>query len=318
MECLTAVEAASTIARVTGTRGLGPADRSTNLELRTRWEEKPMTATTGMKTGALGGPTTFAGTAAVKLRELYPELGELTYFPTVDEVWSAFDKGQVDGIVFPSETTRTGFNEPMLRRIAAPDARAYVIAEMVVAYAASLLAKPGTRLEDIRRVLGHGMSTAQSRPWLTQHLPQAEIIIHGVNSVAAAQEVAATDDLTVACVGTPETAKRTGLVELAQNIDGGTAANFWAVASSPRFSETPERAIIVGRFQGTGELNDLITALAGIGYRLNTACCYHAGTGLFEYDYVLRFTGSGKRAEVERAVSKVAAARLAGAFDVRG
>jgi prephenate dehydratase len=268
----------------------------------------------GCVVGTLGGHGTFASQATEHLCARYPEWGEVRYAPTVDDLWIALDAGRVDLLVQTAETDQHGFTA-VHGRLAAPGATVYVIAEAVVPYACSLLVKPGTRLPDVRRVLGHG-SIQQCRTYLDEHLPHAEIVVHAQNSLAAASEVAAGDG-TLAVVGTRITAERHGLVELATNIDGGSVANFWALAARPYFSDTPTRLVIAGRSTGHGELGDVISGLASRGYRLRTVFSQSSGQHLFEYDCVLVLAGAGERRAVEAALGFLPAFRLAGAFEAR-
>ena len=270
-----------------------------------------MVTETRLAVGTLGGPGTFAAQATEHLRARHAWLGEVTYYPAMEEGWAALEAGGVDAIVFTAETDQTGFNE-VHARVAAPGSRVCVIAEAQVPYACSLLAKPGTRLEAIREVIGHG-SIRQCRGWLEAHLPEARIVTHGQNSMAAARDVAAGDG-TLAVVGTRITGELNGLVELAGNIDAGSLGNWWALALAPRYSERPERLIVAGRFGGDGALGDLIGRLTGLDYRLRTVYARPSGARLFEYDYVLALVGAGERAAVEEAVGRFAGARLAGAF----
>jgi prephenate dehydratase len=264
--------------------------------------------------GALGGPGTFASQAAEHLRARYPEWGEVCYASTGDDLWAALAAGRLDVLVQTAETDCNGFNG-VHARLAAPDGPLYVIAEAVVPYACALLARPSTRLADVRRVLGHG-SIQQCRRYLDEHLPQAAIVVHGENSMAAAGEVAEGDG-SLAVVGTRITAELNGLAVLATDIDGGSVANFWAVATRPQFGEFPTRVIVAGRLTGDGELGDVIARLTGIGYRLRTVYSRPSGQRLFEYDYVLAFVGAGERGAVERALAPFPTLRLAGAFAAR-
>ena len=264
--------------------------------------------------GALGGPGTFASQAAEHLRARYPEWGEICYAPTGDELWTALAEGRLDVLVQTAETDRNGFNA-VHARLAAPGAPYYVIAEAVVPYACALLGRPGTRLGDVRRVLGHG-SIQQCRQYLAEHLPRAEIVVHGENSMAAAREVAEGDG-TLAVVGTRITAELNGLVVLAADVDGGSMANFWALATRPCYSDLPTRVVVAGRLGGQGELGDVIGRLTDNGYRLRTVYSRPGGQRLFEYDYVLAFSGAGERGAVEQALAAFPTLRLAGAFAAR-
>lgn len=273
-----------------------------------------MTTTTRLKVGTLGGPGTFAHQATEHLRKRYPELGDVSYFPAVEDVWEALESGKVDVIVLTEQTSRLGFSEAD-KRVVTPDSRLYVFAEAVVPYGCSLLVKPGTRLEDIRHVYGHG-SLRMCQNWLARNLPGIPSSVHEKNSVEAAKEVAAGDG-TTAVVGTLITAELTGLVPLARDIDEGASGNWWAISSAPHFSDRPDRLLIAGRFGGDGQLGDAITALAKTGYRLRTVYAQPTGRAIFEYDYLLSFLGSGQLAAVQQELSKFSATRLVAAYEAR-
>lgn len=271
---------------------------------------------TNLKLAALGGPNTFGGDAAARLRELYPEFGEVIYFRTAEEGFD-FAVNKADAMCAPQQMSHSGFHAGIQGRVAKPDSKLYVIAEVTHEYHCSLLAKRGSRREQIRRVLGHTGSVTQSRPWLQQNLPQAEIVIVHTSSMGAAQEVAAGDG-SLASVGTPGMARECGLEELAKDIDGGSVGNYWALSPHALFSANPTRLVVAGRFDDSGGLTDVVGALAAIGFRLQTVFAQASGRRLYEYDYVLRFAGRGALSTVQDALLPFPAARLAGAFDARG
>ncbi len=270
----------------------------------------------GLRLSALGGPHTFGGQAAARIRELYPEFAEVVYYPTSETAQAAVDRGELDATCGPEQMALTGFHVGMQSRVAPPGAERYIAAEASHAYHCSLLVKPGTRLDQIRRVLGHTGSVTQSRHWIERHLGAAEIVIVDTSSAGAARAVLEGDG-TLAAVGTPEAARELGLEELAKEIDGGSVGNYWAISRRPLFSETPTRLVVVGRFGADGRLSDLIGALAGTGFRLHTVASLPSGRALFEYDYVLRLGGSGALHDVQEALSGFRSARLAGAFEAR-
>jgi prephenate dehydratase len=269
-----------------------------------------------LKLGALGGPATFGAQAAVRLKELYPEFTEISYFPTSEAAMDGDPATSADAACAPEQMKRTGFHPGIQARVATQGSNKYVLAEVSHAYHASLLLKPGARVEDVRTVLGHTGSITQSRHWLEANLPQAEIVIVDTSSHGAAQTVVASDG-SLASVGTHEAAQQFGLVEAATDIDGGSVANYWAISYRPLFDERPTRLVVTLRSAGEGGLTDLIVALAPLGFRVQTIFSLPTGQGLFEYDYTLRFGGSGSLAEVQQAVASVPTARLAGAFQAR-
>jgi prephenate dehydratase len=272
-----------------------------------------MAARSNLKLAALGGPNTFGGDAAQRMRESYPEFGSIVYFPTEKEA-ADFANNGANAFCVPQQMARTGVHPGIQAYIARPDSKLYVIAEIIHAYHCALLVKPGSKLAQIKRVLGHTGSITQSRPWLAQHLAQAEIVIVHTSSQGAAQEVASGDG-SIASVGTPGMAKEWGLEQAAKDIDGGSLGAYWAISPHRLFSDTPQRMVVAGRFDDRGDLSGVICALAARGFRLQTTYQSASGLRLYEYDYVLRFAGQGSLSTLQEALSAFPAARLAGAFE---
>jgi prephenate dehydratase len=270
-----------------------------------------------LKLGALGGAVTFGAQAAARMTELYPEFQrDLTFFPTAEEAYDAVTAGVVDAMCAPEQLKATGFHTGSQGKIAGPGATQYVIAEVAHEFHANLLVKPGTPLEKIKQVQGHTGSVTQSEAWIRQNLPWAEIFIVDTSSYGAAQAVLESDG-SIASVGTHEAALQFGLEEAARDIDQGSIANYFAFAAKPLFAANPTRVVVSGRFGGDGELTKLIQGMARAGYSLLTVYARVSGQALFEYDYVLRFGGSGRLGAVQDELGAFKRARLVGAFEAR-
>lgn len=252
-----------------------------------------------LRLGALGGPETFAGQAAAR----FASLGTIRYFPSGGEEWAALADGSIDAFVMLAESSRTGFGE-LAVRAASPSFGFYVAGEAQVPYGCLLLAAPGTRLADIRLVAGHG-SLAQCRAWLAEHLPAATVSVEATSSLAAAETVARGDG-TLALVGTAATAASFGLDVLASDIDGGVAGNYWLVSREPRFSPRPTVVLLSGRLSA---VSDVVNELAAAGFGLRSVLAAPSGRRLFEYDYLLAFSGAGDLPNFQRLDL-----RLVGAF----
>jgi prephenate dehydratase len=273
-----------------------------------------MATATKLAVGTLGGRGTMADQAAQVIRARYPDrLGDVSYFPSVDDVQAALTEGKVDVIVLSEQITQIGFSGAD-DALAAPESDQYILAEAAVPYGCALLVKPGTKLEDIREVLGHG-SIRMCRRWLAENLPNAEIAgPHELNSLAAAKEVAAGDG-TLAVVSTLTTGEMTGLVPLARDIDDGAVGNWWAFSRAPHFADHPNRLLVSGRLRADGKLGRLAGALAQAGYDLTATFSKPTGKAIFEYDYLLWFRGKGDLAAVQSALKGFDTTRLIGAYE---
>jgi prephenate dehydratase len=271
---------------------------------------------TGLTLGALGGPHTFNGLAADAMAKRYPQFAKIIHYPTSAETMAAAMRGEVDATCAPEQTSVTGFHPGMLARMVAPDSRLYVIAEVSSIYHCSLLGKPGADIAQVRRVLGHDGSIAHSRAWLDAQLPNAKVEIVTTHSEVAAQAVLSGDG-SIASVGSPGLAAKFGLAELAKDVDGGSAVNYWAVSLRPLFDQAPTRLAVTGRFTGDAQMSELIGALLGVGFSLTTVYPRPSGRALDDYDCLLRFKGRG-RLDAVRAQVALRCARLAGAWVARG
>ncbi|MFI5268850.1 MAG: prephenate dehydratase domain-containing protein [Chloroflexota bacterium] len=278
-----------------------------------------MAAATGsLKLGALGGAVTFGAQAAARIVELYPEFQqELTFYPTAEEAFDAVMDGHVDAMCAPEQLKATGFHTGSQGKIAGPDAKAYVIAEVAHEFHANLLVKPGTSLERIRQVQGHTGSVTQSEAWLKKNLPWAGIFIVDTSSYGAAQTVLDGDG-SIASVGTHEAAVQFRLEEKAKDIDQGSIANYFAFARDPLFADTPTRVVVAARIGGDGELTRLVQSFTRAGYDLLTVYARISCAGLFEYDYVFRFGGIGRLTAIQDELAAFRSTRLVGAFEARG
>jgi prephenate dehydratase len=94
-----------------------------------------------------------------------------------------------DHAVVPIENSVEGSVPVTLDELAQGDPL-MIVREMTVPVAFSLLVRPGTGLADVRRVGTHPHAAAQTRGWIAEHLPHAEVV-HASSTAAAAAALAA-------------------------------------------------------------------------------------------------------------------------------
>lgn len=264
--------------------------------------------------GCLGGPNTFGGDAARQMMALFPEFDRLTFHHTAEDGFS-FKEGN-DAMCAPQQMARTGFHPGINAYIADKGSQLYVVADVEHFYHCCLLVKPGSSLADVRVVRGHTGSITQSRPWIERNMPGVAIEIVHTSSHEAAREALASDG-SIASVGTLGMAAQFGLDKAAEEIDGGSNANYWAVSPQPWFHDTPDRLVIAGRFGAEGTAGKIACALAGLGYVQMSSFAKSTTEALYEYDYALTFSGKNELGRIQEALARFPAARLAGAYEVR-
>lgn len=230
--------------------------------------------------GTLGSAFTFAGQATAALRAQRPDMGEPTYFETMDDVVAAVLEGKVDVGVLTSETSHTACTETAARILAGE--ALFIAHEILVPYRCALLGKPGTRLADIRHVGGHG-SIRQCQRFLRERLPNVPAEVHRQNSVVAAQEVLAGDG-TTSVIGTEAVARELGLEIIEAVVDGGAVGGWWGLTAE---LERPEGADMMAlRLDGADELHEVWSRLGDHGLRVRTVT--NAPTGdVHHYRYLL-------------------------------
>ena len=265
----------------------------------------------------LGGPGTFAGQATSAFLARMPGLDAVEYRPTMDEIWAAAAAGAVDSAVLTSETTNTGLQE-IAERLLAPGVALHVNGEILVPYHCLLLGQPGTRLDQVRLVLGHG-SLVHCRRYLAEHLPQAEVRMHEKNSLAAAAEVLAADG-DIAVVGTAMSAQANGLAVLARDVDQHSVGAWWIMSGTLRLSPRPDVVLLaVSPAPGLDPgavLGELLPQALASGLTVRGIAAVPAGD-LFRYSYLVAFQATAVPAAAATAQELAAqpGCRLIGAFE---
>ena len=140
--------------------------------------------------------------------------------------------GDADGAVVPIENSVEGSVPVTLDELASGDLL-MITREMTVPVAFSLLARPGTKREDIRQVATHPHAAAQTRRWTSLHLPHAEVV-HASSTAAAAASVADSGAPWDAAIAAPLAAKHYRLSVMADGIgDNPDAETRFVLVSRP-------------------------------------------------------------------------------------
>ncbi|MDN5748558.1 MAG: prephenate dehydratase, partial [Pseudonocardia sp.] len=129
-------------------------------------------------------------------------------------VLDAVRNGDADAGCVPIENSVEGAVGAVLDGLVA-DPRLVIVREALVAVRFAVMARPGTRTADVRRVGSHPHAVAQTRGWLATHLPDAEVLLTSSTSEAAAQ--VARGDLDAA-VAAPLAAEQHGLAVIVDDV----------------------------------------------------------------------------------------------------
>jgi prephenate dehydratase len=148
----------------------------------------------------------------VAVRDLFPE-GDAIPFRTLRQVFAAVESAAVDHGVVPLENSLAGsINETY--DLLSPG-KAFVIGEVIVAVNHALLALPGTRMEDVKRITSHPQALAQCQEFLAT-LDVEPVPVY--DTAGAAKRISEEQRQGEAAIASEDAARIYGLEVLASRI----------------------------------------------------------------------------------------------------
>jgi prephenate dehydratase len=165
-----------------------------------------------MRVAYLGPPGTFSE-EAVSRCDL--ARGEPVPAASFADAYGLLRRGEVDGALLPIENSIEGSIGATLDLLV-HEPGPLIRRELLLPVRQHLLARPGTRLDEIARVLSHPQPLGQCRRFLSERLPRASLE-PALSTADAARKVAA-GEAGAAAVGSRTAAARYGLEVLAESI----------------------------------------------------------------------------------------------------
>ena len=223
----------------------------------------------------------------IALRKLFPQAGAKSY-PTWAAVFDAVQSGEAAYGVLPFENSNAGDVSAVLDLcFAYPELHVCKVYDLPVRQ--NLLALPGAKLADIRRVVSHPQAIAQSARFLNSlGLSSSECL----NTAVAAKQVAESGDLTLAAIASAETAELYGLQVLAAGInsDGDNTTRFIVITrekptGGDRFS------LLFTVDHKAGQLARVIQAIGAAGFNMECIKSRPMPGVPFEYYFYVELEG---------------------------
>jgi prephenate dehydratase len=261
-----------------------------------------------MRVAYLGPPGTFSEEAVSRCdlaREAVP-------YPSFAEAYAALRRGEVDGALLPVENSIEGGVGATLDLLV-HEPGPLVRRELNLPVRQHLLARPSTRLEDVKRVLSHPQPLGQCARFLRTRLPGATLE-PTLSTADAARKVAAGEPGAVA-IGALAAAARYGLAVLAEGIQDAdeNVTRFLLLAQAdeaPTGSDRTSIAFTLDRDR-PGGLHEVLGELASRGINLSRLESRPMKQSLGHYVFLLDFEGhrldpkgaaalDGVRAHVDR------------------
>ncbi|MDX6327371.1 MAG: prephenate dehydratase [Nocardioidaceae bacterium] len=242
-----------------------------------------------------------AGTFTEQALRSLPGSADADLLPcaTVTVALDAVRSGEADRAVVPIENSVEGSVPVTLDELA--QGRPLMIQhEVTVPVAFSLLARPGSRLEDLRTVATHPHAAAQTRGWVARHLPQAEVV-HATSTSAAAAALSGDENRDQvpweAAISAPLAAEHYDLEVLAEGIgDNPEAVTRFVLVSRPGRPATPtgrDKTSLVAfmREDHPGALLEILEQLTMRGVNLSRIESRPTGHALGDYCFSIDAEG---------------------------
>ena len=151
--------------------------------------------------GYLGPNGTFSHQAAMEWSEGKEEIQE---FSTIYSVILAVEKGEIDRVIVPIENSIDGSINTTLDTLAF-DVDLYITGEYILHISENLMVKKGVKKENIKIITSHPQPIGQCSKLLSHEF--ANMKIEFADSTASAAKRVKESDGSVACIGSPNSAK---------------------------------------------------------------------------------------------------------------
>jgi prephenate dehydratase len=239
----------------------------------------------------LGPPGTFSEEALLA----DPELAGADHLPreSIPEVVAAVETGEADWAIVPLENAVEGSIDSTLD-VLVFGSEVLIRRELVRPISLNLIAKPGTGLGAIRRVLSIPAAAGQCRDWLLRNLPGVEF--HAASSTAAAiGQVARSRKPGLAAVGTRLAAELYRLDVIAAEIEDHpeNETRFAVLGRGIPAASGHDKTLIVcfQREDRPGSLLAILQEFAARAINLTFLESRPTRTGLGRYCFVIEFEG---------------------------
>lgn len=244
------------------------------------------------RVGFLGPPGTFTEEALVADPVL--SKADPVPFPTISDVLWAAERGEVDAAFVPIENSIEGTVAATLDHLVF-DSELLIQSEVVLDIHLHLLAPPGTRLDDVRRVVSFPHASAQCRRYVREVLHGAEVVAS--NSTAeAARLVGEERPEATAAIAPMLAGKLYGLEPVAERIEdfGGNQTRFLLVSPgrvAPPSGHDRTSIVCFQRADHPGSLHEILGQFAARSLNLTKIESRPTKQSLGDYCFVIDLEG---------------------------
>lgn len=239
--------------------------------------------------------------------ERYGRSPTLVPFPDIPSAIAAVTCESVDEALVPIENSIEGSVTVTLDMLIAEGAPS-IVGETVLPVRHHLVARPGTKLSDVERVVSIPQAAAQCRSWLRERLPGAQVF-PAVSTAAAVAACVHSDRL--AAIGTSVAAELYGMEILAADIQdvADNATRFVALGTRRPAPTGRDRTSLVFSFAADtpGSLVAALTPFARRNINLSKVESRPTKAALGRYYFLIDCEGHAEDPHLAEALAEVAA-----------
>lgn len=194
-----------------------------------------------IKAGCFGAPGSYSAEAMERF--FAGKEKEEKYYSLFEDLVKAVKNGEADCGILPIENSSTGGITDVYDLLRRYDC--FIIGEKCIKIEHNLMALPGTKIEDIRKVYSHPQGLAQCRKWFAGH-PDMELIPYFSTSESA-ELVKNSGSHAVAAIAGKTAAALCGLEILAARINTNAAncTRFFLITAGPKEVEQADKVTLV-------------------------------------------------------------------------
>ena len=253
--------------------------------------------------GYLGPNGTFSHQAAMEWSEGKEEIKE---FSTIYSVILAVEKGEIDRAIVPIENSIDGSINTTLDTLAF-DVDLYITGEYILHISENLMVKKGVKKENIKIITSHPQPIGQCSKLLSHEF--ADVKIEFADSTASAAKRVKESDGSVACIGSPNSAKIYDLDILCHDCgdDANNSTRFVIIEKTPNKTVTghDKSSIVFAIDNKPGSLYSAIELLAKSGINMTKIESRPMKKELGKYVFFIDIDGNIDDASIYFALDKV-------------
>ena len=232
------------------------------------------------------------------------KIPSILYFSSFDSVFAAIESGMCEYGVLPIENSTAGSVKRVYDLMV--DHNLYVVRSMRMKIDHNLLAKPGTKLSDIKEIFSHEQAIDQSAAFL-RTFKDVKVTVCP-NTAVAARMVAESERNDVAALSSRDCAELYGLESLANSVQdkSNNYTRFICVAKNPQIYPGADRtSIMLVTPHKPGALYNVLARINALGLNLLKLESRPLPEREFEFMFYFDIEGSAYSPELLELISEL-------------